>query len=61
MALSTIEDEYIVTKSCCAQLLWMKQLSDYGLNFHQIPILCDNTSAINLTKNPFMHSKTKHI
>lgn len=26
-----------------------------------IPILCDNTSAINISKNPMMHSKTKHI
>ena len=26
-----------------------------------IPILCDNTSAINISKNPVMHSKTKHI
>jgi len=23
--------------------------------------MCDNTSAINLTKNPIQHSKTKHI
>jgi len=27
----------------------------------QIPLLCDNTSAINLTKNPIQHSTTKHI
>eukprot|EP00253_Pinus_taeda_P007344 PITA_07344 len=26
-----------------------------------ISILCDNTSAISISKNPFMHSKTKHI
>ena len=26
-----------------------------------IPILCDNTSAINISKNPVMHSKTKNI
>eukprot|EP00253_Pinus_taeda_P012621 PITA_12621 len=26
-----------------------------------ISILCDNTSAINISKNPVMHSKTKHI
>ena len=38
-----------------------QQLSDYGLNYHQIPILYDNTSAINLTKNPIMHSETKNI
>eukprot|EP00253_Pinus_taeda_P021120 PITA_21120 len=26
-----------------------------------ISILCDNTSAISISKNPVMHSKTKHI
>jgi hypothetical protein len=26
-----------------------------------IPILCDNTSAMNISKNLVMHSKTKHI
>ena len=26
-----------------------------------IPIMCNNTSAIIIYKNPFMHSKTKHI
>ena len=26
-----------------------------------IPIFCDNTSAIIISKNPVMHSKTKHI
>jgi hypothetical protein len=26
-----------------------------------IPIYCDNTSAICISKNPVMHSKTKHI
>ena len=26
-----------------------------------ILILCDNTSAISISKNPIMHSKTKHI
>ena len=24
-------------------------------------IYCDNTSAINISKNPVMHTKTKHI
>ena len=28
---------------------------------HPIVINCDNTSAINMSKNPVMHSKTKHI
>ena len=26
-----------------------------------MPIRCDNTSAINLSKNPIQHSRTKHI
>jgi hypothetical protein len=26
-----------------------------------IPIYCDNTSTISISKNPVMHSKTKHI
>ena len=62
VALSTAEAEYIATGNCCAQILWMKQqLSDFGLKFNRIPIKCDNTSAINLSKNPVMHSRSKHI
>ena len=29
--------------------------------YSQIPIYCDNISAINLSKNPVIHSRTKHI
>jgi len=62
VALSTAEAEYIAAGSCCAQILWMKQqLEDLGVFLKEIPIRCDNTSAINLTKNPIMHSRTKHI
>ncbi|XP_050909931.1 uncharacterized mitochondrial protein AtMg00810-like [Lathyrus oleraceus] len=62
VALSTAEAEYIAAGSCCAQILWLKQqLSDYGVNLGCIPLRCDNTSAVNITKNPVMHSRTKHI
>ncbi|XP_016185716.2 uncharacterized protein LOC107627395 [Arachis ipaensis] len=62
VALSTAEAEYVAAGSCCAQILWMKQqLVDYGLMLDHIPIKCDNTSVINLTKNPVQHSRTKHI
>jgi len=62
VALSTAEAEYIATGRCCAQTIWLKhQLSDFGLNLSKISLLCDNTSAINLTKNPVQHSRTKHI
>ena len=38
-----------------------RQLEDYGLNFNPIPIFCDNTSAINLTRNLIQHFKANHI
>ncbi|CAL0307911.1 unnamed protein product [Lupinus luteus] len=38
-----------------------QQLKDFGLKLEKIPIKCDNTSAINLSKNPVLHSRTKHI
>ena len=34
---------------------------DYGITINHIAIKCDNTSAINLSKNPIQHSRTKHI
>jgi len=62
MALSTAEGEYIDDGSCCAQILWIKQqLEDFKLKVNNVPFLCDNTSAINLTKNQIQHSRSKHI
>ena len=63
VSLSTAEAEYIAAAACCTQILWMKQtLQDKHVTCNQpIPILCDNTSAINISKNTVMHSKTKHI
>jgi len=62
VSLSTAESEYIAVGSCCAQLLWMKQtLKDYGINLKQVPLFCDNESAIKIANNPVQHSKTKHI
>ncbi|GAV73806.1 hypothetical protein CFOL_v3_17289, partial [Cephalotus follicularis] len=62
VALSTTESEYIAAWSCCAQAIWMKQqLVDYGYKFSKIPIKCDNTSSICLSKNHVHHSRTKHI
>lgn len=62
IALSTTEAEYMAVASCCTQLLWIKQqLHDFGLNLHNIPIYCEYTSAINLSKNAVHHSRAKHI
>jgi hypothetical protein len=63
ISLSTTEAEYIVVATCCTQVLWMIQtLADLEVKYVAlIPIHCDNTSAINVSKNPVFHSKTKHI
>ncbi|XP_020263787.1 uncharacterized protein LOC109839682, partial [Asparagus officinalis] len=62
VSLSTSEAEYIAASLACAQILWMKQtLHDYGINCPISSIMCDNSSAINLSKNPIQHSCTKHI
>jgi hypothetical protein len=37
-------------------------LEDIQVEYDEpIPIYCDNTSAISISKNPVMHSKMKHI
>ncbi|KAG9450314.1 hypothetical protein H6P81_010279 [Aristolochia fimbriata] len=62
ISLSTAEAEYIAAGSCCAQLIWMRQmLADYGISSGALIVYCDNTSAINISKNPVQHSRTKHI
>ena len=62
MALSTVEAKYIAASLHYGQILWMKQtLSDFELSFEDVPIKCDNTSAINISKNLVQHSRTKHI
>ena len=62
VSLSTAEAEYIAAGSCCSQLLWIKKmLRDYGIDQGTMVVFCDNTSAINISKNPVLHSRTKHI
>jgi hypothetical protein len=63
ITLSTTEVEYIATTTCCTQVIWMKQtLQDMQVKYDEpISILCDNTNAINISKNPVMLSKMKHI
>ena len=62
ISLSTVEAEYIVVGSFCRQLLWMKQvLADYRIVLESFFVFCNNTSAINISKNLVQHSRTKHI
>nr|GEY55906.1 copia protein [Tanacetum cinerariifolium] len=62
LAISTTEAEYVSAKKACEQALWIKQaLIDYGISLVDIPIMCDYKGAIDLSKNPVQHSRTKHI
>jgi hypothetical protein len=63
ISLSTTEAEYIAVATSCTQVLWMIQtLADLEVKYDaSIPIHCDNTSAISVSKNPVFHSKNKNI
>ena len=48
--------------ACCAQLLYMRQtLSDYGLNFTQMPLYYDSEVAIKMALKTGDHGHAKHI
>ncbi|KAA0032034.1 F5J5.1 [Cucumis melo var. makuwa] len=54
--------EYMAIGSGCTQLIWMKNiLHEYGFDQDTITLYCDNMSAIDISKNPVQHSRTKHI
>ncbi|GJZ39341.1 hypothetical protein Tco_0585904 [Tanacetum coccineum] len=62
LAISTTKAEYVSAGKPCQQALWMKQaLVDYDIKLDDIPVRCDNKGAIDLSKNPVLHSRTKHI
>ena len=62
IALSTTEAEYIVAAGCSTQMFWLKShLEDFNIYESNIPILCDNNSAICLSKNTILHSRAKNI
>ncbi|GKE15877.1 hypothetical protein Tco_1423454, partial [Tanacetum coccineum] len=61
-ALSISTAEYVSAGKACQQALWMKQaLIDYGVRLDDVLIMCDNKDAIDLSKIPVQHSRTKHI
>lgn len=63
VALSTTEAEYIAAVSCATQAIWLTRvLGEIGEEDEDcILIKCDNNSAIQLSKNPVHHGRSKHI
>jgi hypothetical protein len=36
-------------------------MRDFGVRFERVPLMCDNTSAISVAKNPVYHKKMRHV
>ncbi|GKB84881.1 hypothetical protein Tco_0957153 [Tanacetum coccineum] len=59
---TSAEAEYVIADGCYSSILWIKsQLSDYDIYYKMVHIFCDNTSAIAISNNPVLYSRTKHI
>jgi hypothetical protein len=39
----------------------MHTMRGFGVRFERVPLMCDNTSAISVAKNPVFHKKMRHI
>lgn len=63
VALSSTEAEYISASEAASEAVWIRRiLEDLGFKQQEPTVIfCDNNSAINLSKNPVMHSRSKHI
>nr|GEY44978.1 hypothetical protein [Tanacetum cinerariifolium] len=48
--ISTTDVEYVSAEKACQQAIWMRQaLVDYGVRLDDIPTMCDNKGAIDLS------------
>ncbi|KAI1000057.1 hypothetical protein K3495_g8141 [Podosphaera aphanis] len=61
---STTEAEYLAMLYNAKEAVWIAELLyqvGYTSRVECLKIYCDNKAAIELTKNPVFHAKTKHI
>ncbi|KAJ0576790.1 putative RNA-directed DNA polymerase [Helianthus annuus] len=63
VALSSTEAEYIAAAGATCECIWLRRiLEDLGFKQEEPTVIyCDNKSAINLSRNPVLHSRSKHI
>ena len=63
VAMSSAEAEYMAASQTCREVVWIRMLLA-GLGFKQnkpTVIFEDNSACIQMSKNPVLHSRTKHI
>ena len=63
MALSTCEAKYIAITAAACQGIWLSRFIAElkGEKVKLVTLKVDNKSAIDLSKNPVYHSRSKHI
>lgn len=63
VTLSTTEAEFIAASASACQAVWMRRILRCSGHNEEggTVIMCDNSSAIKLSKNPVMHGRSKHI
>jgi short-subunit dehydrogenase involved in D-alanine esterification of teichoic acids len=63
IASSSCEAEYTVAFECGKEAIWLHMLLS-GIGFPpaaSTPILCNNNAAINLSEDPSLHQRVKHV
>ncbi|GKA88506.1 hypothetical protein Tco_0810270, partial [Tanacetum coccineum] len=61
--LSTTEAKFVAAASCACQAVWLRRIMEY-LDHDQnssTTIFCDNSSTVELSRNPVLHGRSKHI
>jgi hypothetical protein len=63
VALNTIGVEYAAAYTVSREAVWLRKLLSglFGLGLEATCIWCDNQSCMNLSKNPMLHDRSKHI
>ena len=65
VSLSTVEAEYIGYSEAAREAVWLKRVYDEIRGEVMAPkplmLFCDNQGAIEITRNPKFHERTKHI
>ncbi|KAK6163847.1 hypothetical protein DH2020_000711 [Rehmannia glutinosa] len=63
ISLSSAEVEYIAATDAACEAVWLRRILSDVQQSQDDPttILCDNMSAIAMTKNPVFHARSKHI
>ena len=60
---SIAEVEYVIVTMNYSNIIWIKKLLESMKEeiIDQVVIYFDSTSSINISKNPIIHTKKKHI